>query len=280
MRRPRRAGTIQRTETDLAFLRRHVVRLGRRLREDWISRPDKGIRLKPGREMVTSLDLEVEEALRGILRRAFPEDSILGEELPDQVGTSNWTWVLDPIDGTSNFAHEIPFFSICAGLLRRGRAVGGIIHDPLRDETFTGWKGAGAFLGRRSLPLRMARPRTTLRRRLPESLVAVHATPRRSSPQSLRRLRVLLPRVRTLRFLGSGSLELAYLAAGRIDAVVWHTKVLDYLHDLAPGLPIVREAGRRVTIFDPRESRKLSAGLVAAEAGLHDEIVELLRSAC
>jgi myo-inositol-1(or 4)-monophosphatase len=255
--------------------------MGRHVQDRWVSERDKGSRFKAGRELVTSMDLRLEEVLRKTIHRAFPEDSILGEELPDHVGQSLWTWVLDPIDGTSNFAHGIPFFSICVGLLRRGRAVAGIVHDPLRRETFSAWKGSGAFLGRQPLPLSSAGPMGSAgsRRRLSESLVAIHATPRTAPQKALRRLRVLLPKARTLRFFGSGSLELAYLAAGRIDAVVWHTELHRYLHDLAPGLPIIREAGRKVSIFDREESQRLSAGLVAAEAKLHDEIVGLLRSA-
>jgi myo-inositol-1(or 4)-monophosphatase len=256
-----------------------VVRLGRLLAEPWHGSRSEETRFKKDREVVTRMDLEVERALRQSIRRAFPRDAVLGEELPEHRGSSGWTWVLDPIDGTSNFAHGIPFFSICAGLLHRGRTVGGIVHDPLRRETFWAWSGHGAFLGRRRLHLEKPGGLVHRHRRLCDSLVVIHSAPRPSARLALGRLRILLPRVRTFRFLGSGSLELSYLAAGRIDAVVSHTEQERHLHDVAPGLPIVREAGLRVTIFGRRESQRLGAGLVAAEAGIHDEIVGLLRSA-
>lgn len=274
---------------DLLLIRRHVVSLGRGIASRWSGERHLEARFKKGREVVTSTDLRVEKSLRSKIGKDFPNDAVSGEELPNRRGRSGWTWVLDPIDGTSNFAAGIPLFSLCVGLLYGRRFVGGVIHDPLRRETFWSWAGRGAFLNRRRLKPGPPGPREAGPTRpddegiptvpLGDCMIAIHASPRPSAPLALHRLRTLLPAARTVRFLGSGSLELAYLAAGRIDAVVWHTEPGRFLHDVAPGLPLVREAGLRATLFGRSASRRLGAGLVAASGGLHDEIVRHLERA-
>jgi myo-inositol-1(or 4)-monophosphatase len=251
-------------------LRALVQRLGRDLRAGWEG-ASASLRFKPGLEALTDADLEIEHRLRGFLSRRRPGDGLLGEEEGATAGRGPWTWILDPLDGTSNYALGIPFFCIAVGLLHRGRPWAGLIHDPLRRETFWAWPGRGAFLGRRGLPLVRRKPP-----RLREALVAIHATRRPDAAAALRRLRRLLPACRTLRFLGTGSLELAYLAAGRLDAVVWHAQPEAFLHDLAPGQAIATLAGVQVHRLDSEATRRWGTALVAAREPLLAEILQRL----
>lgn len=220
-------------------------------------------------ELLTEADVAADRALRTRLSREFPEWGVESEE-SGATGRRDVRWVVDPLDGTTNFVHGYPYFCVCVALVDRGEPVVGVVHDPSRDETFAAAAGHGADLDGSAI-------RVSARSRLAESLVATpfsHALPPRWEPY-LAAFAAAQERSRGVRRGGSAALDLAWLAAGRLDGFwTWATK----LWDVAAGVALVREAGGTVTTFagarwDGEED------LVASNAVVHDELLALLGEA-
>jgi myo-inositol-1(or 4)-monophosphatase len=193
-------------------------------------------RTKRGGSMVTAADHAAEEVLTARIAAAFPEDSILAEEGGFTAGDPGWCWTLDGLDGTQNFLAGVPFFAVAVAVLAERRPVVGVIHDPMRGETYAAEQGRGAW--RNGVPIRVRGEPLG-----PSSLIAVrHRFLRREAD----RLYDVLP-TRKFRSLGSMSMELALVSAGAIDGVVANRP---HLWDIAPGVVLVEEAGGVVSGFD------------------------------
>lgn len=190
---------------------------------------------KRGDSMVSEADHAAEELLRSRIAKAFPEDSILGEEGGYLARDPMWCWTLDPLDGTQNFLAGIPFFAVAISVLREREPVVAIIHDPIRGEVFSAVRGRGT---RRDGVAMKVNPASIG----PSSLIAV----RHRFLRRVDRIYDLLP-TRKFRCMGSMCLELAYVASGAIDAVVANRP---HLWDIAPGSLMVEEAGGAVKSFD------------------------------
>ena len=206
----------------------------------------------------------------------FPEDSVLAEEsrtrLPDGWVTGlheGRVWLVDPLDGTVNYAHGVPFFCTSIALIVHGLPVVGVVYDPLRNELFSARRGEGAWLGKTAL-------RVSASRQLRDCLVAVEA-PERGASRPLARLRRT---VRSVRETGSAALALAYMAGGRFDAF-WEPIGLAPWDIGAAGL-IAMEAGANVTHprglpwLDLAHPRRHSLGLLAAAPARHGDLAALL----
>ena len=179
-------------------------------------------------------------------------------------------WMVDPLDGTTNFLHGLPHFAISIALERRGELVAGVVYDPIKDELFCAEKGAGAYLNDRRL--RVSRPQRP--RRLPDR--HRHSGARLARPRAgLRRAAraAVASEVAGIRRLGTASLDLAYVAAGRLDGF-WEFGLKPW--DVAAGIVLVREAGGLVGRLEGEGD--LAAGtLVASNAVIHPRLVQLLR---
>jgi myo-inositol-1(or 4)-monophosphatase len=222
-------------------------------------------------DFVSAAELKAEKTLRRELSKARPDYGFLLEEGGEIEGDGRNRWIVDPLDGTLNFLHGLPHFAISIGLERDGDIVAGLIHDPIRYETFWAEKGAGAFLNDKRL-------RVSERRRLDESIIAtgVPFMGRAGHAPYLAQIAALMPLVAGIRRYGSAALDLAYVAAGRYEGF-WETGLS--IWDIAAGILIVRESGGFVSEMDGRNGMLKSGNVLAANAKLHGELMKTLRNA-
>jgi myo-inositol-1(or 4)-monophosphatase len=217
-----------------------AARAGGRELLEWLGRINP--REKAPKDLVTEADLASQQKIRAMALEAFPDHAFLGEEddheLVRNTEDAEYRWIVDPLDGTTNFVHQMPAFCVSVALERRGEVIVGVIYDPISEECFSGTKGGGAHLN--GQPIR-ASCCTVLR----EALVAasLSAGVQRESEEIQRFLEVLAE-CQALRRLGSAALNLAYLACGRLDGY-WATSVKTW--DVAAGILIAEEAGAVIT---------------------------------
>jgi myo-inositol-1(or 4)-monophosphatase len=223
-------------------------------------------------DLVTEFDLAVERAVLGRLRGAFPADRMVGEEGTADATGSGRAWYVDPIDGTTNFAHGLPFFALSIGMVdERGPALG-LIDAPALGWRFTAVRGGGAFLSARGGARSLTVSRTA---RLSESLLATGFPYdlRTSAEDNLAEFGHLQRAGQAVRRVGAASLDLAMVAAGWFDGY-WEQKLKPW--DLAAGVLLVTEAGGRVTGYDGGPVDLVSGRLVASNGAIHDELLAAL----
>ncbi|MBC6980270.1 inositol monophosphatase family protein [Caulobacter sp. 17J80-11] len=230
----------------------------------------------PG-DFVTAADLKTEAALFESLLKARPGYGFLGEERGLVEGTDKThTWIVDPIDGTTNFVHGMPHFAVTVALERReadGRTeiVAGVTFNPILNELFWAERGKGAFLNDKRI-------RVAGRNRLDDALIGtgVPFVGRPGHGQFLKELHQLTQRVAGVRRLGSSALDFAWVAAGRYDAY-WERNLKPW--DVAAGILLVTEAGGKVTTIDEDGDPKSGVSICAANLDLHPQLIEKLRAA-
>jgi myo-inositol-1(or 4)-monophosphatase len=218
-------------------------------------------------DFVTDADLASQEAIRAVISQEFADHGFLGEESPDMLQLERpYCWVADPLDGTTNYIHDFPFFSVSIAVARQGRPVAGAILDPLRDELFLAAAGCGATLN--GEPIFAGKTE-----QLSEALLAMSFPPKMEleSPDMKSFLQVA-PRCRAVRRTGSAALNLAYVACGRLDGN-WAFNIHPW--DSAAGVLLVQEAGGVATAC-LEEEYDLSRGNYLAAATL--ELQQSLRS--
>lgn len=218
--------------------------------------------------LVTETDKEVEEFIVGVITREFPGHEILAEESGTRGTPSDYRWIIDPLDGTTNYAHGLPLFCTSIGLEFRGELILGVIYDPTRDELYCAQKGSGATLNGR--PLRVSGTRA-----LGESLL-VTGFPYdvRSNPHRvIEHFNAFLLKARALRRLGSAALDLCYVAAGRFDGF-WEASLQPW--DMAAGVVIVREAGGLFTDYRGQPSTIYESTMIASNGLIHAQMIEVL----
>ena len=223
-------------------------------------------------DFVSSADHKAEEMLVENLRRARPKFGFLLEEGGEIAGEdSSNRWIIDPLDGATNFLHGIPHFAISIGLERDSKMFAGVIYDPLRDELFWAESGSGAFMN-------STRLRVSARPRLDEALIATGMPfkGRASHPEYSEMLDRVSAETAGVRRFGSAALDLAYVAAGRFDGF-WEFALSPW--DIAAGLAILREAGGIVSEVDGGDAMMTSGDILATNGHLHEELRRLLASA-
>jgi len=228
-------------------------------------------------DLVTVADRTAEKLIRGRLGEAFPEHGIYGEEGTRDRMEREFRWYVDPLDGTTNFAHGFPQFCVSLGLEQRpadlksgqdGTLVAAVIYDPLRDELFTAERGRGAELNGK--PLRVSRTAE-----LAESLVSTGFPSRkRHLSPNIHFYQEFTLRSHGVRRAGSAALDLAYVAAGRMEAF-WEFNLNPW--DTAAGILLVKEAGGRVTDFSGAHFRLDSREILASNGLIHEELVKLFQ---
>jgi myo-inositol-1(or 4)-monophosphatase len=226
------------------------------------------VRFKGVVNLVTDTDLAAQDLIFRRLSARFPGHEFLAEEGLRELGGSEFRWVFDPLDGTTNFAHRFPFFCVSLALERRGELVCGVVHNPISGETFRAERGGGAFLGEK--PIRVS-PVDDLDR----TLVAT------GFPYDIRETRAnmahhdaFLLRTQGIRRCGSAAIDLCYVACGRFDGF-WEMKLSPW--DSAAGAVILREAGGKITDFQGRPVDIYKPEVCASNGLVHEAMLAVLR---
>jgi myo-inositol-1(or 4)-monophosphatase len=248
---------------------------GRGLKRDFGEVEQLQVSLKGPANFVTAADKRAEDVLRNELEKARPGYGFLGEEGGKHEGTDKThTWIVDPLDGTSNFLHGIPHFAISIALQRDDTIVAGVIYNPATEELYTSERGKGAFLEDRRL-------RVAARKRMNEAIVAC-GLPHHGRgdaeflAQSRREIAVVQEKFAGLRRFGAAALDLAWLAAGRFDGY-WERNLSPW--DMAAGILMVREAGGFVTDLDNGDAMLAKGHILAGNETMHRELLGLLKTA-
>jgi myo-inositol-1(or 4)-monophosphatase len=226
-------------------------------------------REKAPRDLVTDADYASEKAVRAVIAEHFPEHGILGEEAPSMEQLDRpYCWVVDPLDGTINYAHGLPCYGVSVAVASGGKLLAGVVYDPERKESFAAALGGGARLNGQVMQVS---PALTVE----ESLVAVSFPPRlNDNSLDLRAFAQVGPVCQAMRRTGSAALNLAYVACGRLDAH-WAHEIHPW--DAAAGVLLVSEAGGAVTAADGRPFDLVRADYLAASTtSLHQQLLPLI----
>jgi myo-inositol-1(or 4)-monophosphatase len=245
---------------------------GRTLKRDFGEVEQLQVSLKGPANFVTASDRRAEEILRQELAKARPGYGFLGEEGGRTEGSdSTHLWIVDPLDGTTNFLHGIPQFAISIALQREGTIVAGLVYNPANDELFLAERGKGAFCNDK-------RMRVAARRRLLDSVIACGLPHygRGDLELGARELGAVQPKVAGLRRFGAAALDLAWVAAGRLDGY-WERNLSPW--DMAAGIILVREAGGYVSDLDGKDTMLTIGDILAGNETIHRELLLVLKEA-
>ncbi len=220
-------------------------------------------------DLVTDADIVAEQLIVSRLSREFPDHRFLAEEGHSQAAPGGYTWIIDPLDGTTNYAHGLPIFSVSLALEIAGVVEWGVVVCPCQQETFVARRGGGAFLN--GTPIRVSATAE-----LGASLLATGFPYdiRTSACNNLDYFRRFALRALAIRRMGSAALDLCYVAAGRFDGF-WELKLHPW--DVAAGYLVVREAGGKVTNFRGEEGSIYETECVASNALIHEQMLAVIR---
>jgi myo-inositol-1(or 4)-monophosphatase len=248
-----------------------AVRAARSAGEIILRSADKASHLavdsKGKNDFATEIDRLAEKEIISIIKAAYPEHSILAEESGEHAG-NDFVWVIDPLDGTTNFIHGFPQYAVSIALKYKGRIEVGVVYDPLREELFTAKRGGGAMLNNRRLrvtgltSMKGALIGTGFPFKVPQHLDAY-----------LNMFRAITIDSAGIRRAGSAALDLAYLAAGRLDAF-WEIELKEW--DMAAGILLVKEAGGVATDFSFNDNYLTSGNLIAGSPRMHQLMYQLI----
>ena len=245
-------------------------RAGRSLKRDLGEIEHLQVSLKGPANFVSLADKRAEEMLYTDLEKARPGYGFLGEEGGKREGSDKThTWIVDPLDGTTNFLHGIPQFAISIGLQREDTIIAGVIYNPANDELYIAERGKGAFLNDQRL-------RVAGRRQLNECVVAcgLQHIGRGNHQLALQEMAALQSKVAGFRRFGAASLDLAFVAAGRLDGY-WERNLQSW--DVAAGLLMVREAGGTVSGIQGSDDPLLTGHVVCGNEFVHGELIKILK---
>ncbi len=231
----------------------------------------KHIEHKQGEErnLVTEIDKKSEQLIIEKIKKRFPQHDFLGEESGGHKAVSDYKWIIDPLDGTTNYTHGLRIFCTSIGLEFKGEMILGVIYDPSSDELFTAEKNKGAYLNNRKIQV----SRTE---RLMESLIVtgfpydIKVNPH----NAVQHFSNVLMETQAVRRLGSAALDLSYVACGRFDGF-WEVTLNPW--DMAAGVLILQEAGGKFTNFKGFPSDIYTPNVLATNGIIHNQLVEVLR---
>lgn len=230
------------------------------------------VSMKGPANFVSAADKRAEETLFQELTKARPGYGFLGEEGGRREGTDKTnTWIVDPLDGTTNFLHGIPQFAISIALEREGAIVAGLVYNPASEEMFFAEKGKGAFLNEQRI-------RVAARRQLSDAVIACglphHGRP--GIPLAHRETGAVQEKVAGLRRFGAAALDLAWVAAGRLDGY-WERHIRPW--DMAAGLILVREAGGYASDCDGKDDMFAKGEILVGNEAIHNELLRVIKDA-
>ena len=226
----------------------------------------KKVSFKGRGNIVTDVDTYVEGEVFAILRGEYPDMGLLGEESAASSGNEGYTWIVDPLDGTRNYASGIPFYSVVVGLAFDGEALVGVNYDPVRNDVFEAERGKGAFLNGKPISV-------SEKSRIEDCILGMDLSyDNVGAVNGLEVVRSIWPGMQTARIMGSSALGISYAAAGRTD--------LYFHHQLAPwdqvaGVLLVEEAGGIITDRTGNRAGLHSDGLIASNPTLHAEFMHI-----
>ena len=244
----------------------------RSLKRDFGEVENLQVSLKGPGNFVSAADRKAEETLKTELIKARPNYCFLGEEGGRHEGTDKThTWIVDPLDGTTNFLHGLPQFAISIALEREGTIVAGLVYNPITDEMFTAERGKGAFLNERRI-------RVAARKRLVDSIVAcgLPHTGHGDIPQNQKEMVAIQDKIAGLRRFGAAALDLAFIAAGRFDGY-WERDLQPW--DMGAGIILVKEAGGFVTDCEGGDNMFVRKSILAGNETIHRELLALVKGA-
>jgi myo-inositol-1(or 4)-monophosphatase len=247
-----------------------AAKAGRSLSRDFGEVQNLQVSLKGPGDFVSQADRRAEEIIHAELSRSRPDYSFLMEESGEVAGSdSQHRFIVDPLDGTTNFLHGIPIFAVSIGLERQGQMVAGVIYNPAMDELYTAERGGGAFLNDRRL-------RVGARRKLPDCVIGtgIPHLGRGQHGNYLIELRHAMAEVAGIRRMGAAALDLAYVAAGRLDGF-WETGLSPW--DMAAGILMIREAGGFVTDGEGGGDMLQTGSIVAGNETIHKLLLQTIR---
>lgn len=243
---------------------------GEIIRDNW-QRP-KSIDFKGAIDLVTTVDRESERKIVELLRSRFPSHSILAEEETNlELGKSSYRWIVDPLDGTTNFAHGYPQFCVSIALQQQDKVILALVYDPIRGESFRAVKGQGATLNDEPIA-------TSSTNELDKALLATGFPydHRENADFYLSYFKAFMTKSQGIRRGGSSALDLSYVACGRLDGF-WEMKLKPW--DTAAGALIVTEAGGKLSDFTGKPFSIWGSETLAANSAIHDEMVAIAKSA-
>jgi myo-inositol-1(or 4)-monophosphatase len=221
--------------------------------------------------LVTEVDKISEEMITSKIKALFPDHDILAEEFTDINSGSDFRWIIDPLDGTTNYIHGFPFFCVSLALERLNTMVVGIVYDPILDEMFVAEKGKGAFLNERKIHVSNTHSivKSLLATGFPYDI-------QKDNDNNLNYFNKMILKAQAIRRAGSAALDLAYVAAGRFDGF-WELKLNPW--DIAAGWLLVKEAGGLVTDIGGKDYYLESSSILASNGIIHKEIIDVLKRA-
>jgi myo-inositol-1(or 4)-monophosphatase len=249
---------------------RAATKAGRVLSRDFSEVENLQVSRKGPADFVSAADRRAEEIVRAELERARPGYGFLMEEAGESRGSDpQHRWIVDPLDGTTNFLHGIPLFTVSIALERQGRLHAGLVYNPVSEELFTAERGAGAFLNDRRI-------RVAARERLTEAVVAtgIPHFGRGDPGRFVKELSAMMGTVAGIRRTGAASLDLAWVAAGRFDGF-WEHGLSAW--DVAAGILLIREAGGFVSEPSGGDRMMESGSIVAGNEAVHRQLCALLK---
>lgn len=251
----------------MTVARTAALQAGGILKEN-IHRP-REITYKGEINLATDMDVRSERAVVEALHASFPDHGIIAEEETSMRNDSGFTWIIDPLDGTTNYAHGYPCFSVSIALEQEGEVVLGVVYDPMRDELFSARKGQGAYLNGK--PIRVSRADRLISSLLATGFPYDRAVHEKNNMEYFRRLLMASQEVRRD---GSAALDLCYVACGRFEGF-WELKLKPW--DTAAGSLLVREAGGMVSNFTGSEFSIHDEEILATNGRVHDAMLQVLR---
>lgn len=253
-------------EKVLAVAKEAALTAGNYLRENFDRKPE--IEYKSAIELVTERDRESQQIIYQIIKENFPNHSILGEEELDEVKEKDLLWLIDPIDGTTNFAHSLPLFSVSIAFLESGKTQVGTVYAPILGEMFYAIRGAGAFLNNKRFHVSQEKnlDKAMLCTGFPYDI-------RESKINNLDLFTKFVLRALAVRRLGSAAIDLCYTAAGRLDGF-WELKLKPW--DTAAAFLMVEEAGGIVTDFSNKPFDPFMKECLATNGLIHSQMLEII----
>jgi myo-inositol-1(or 4)-monophosphatase len=229
------------------------------------------VEYKSDKNLVTDVDRRSEQAIATLVRRELPGHSLVSEEGTRIQGDSGYRWFVDPLDGTTNYAHGYPCFAVSIGVEKEGELVYGVVYDPTLEELFTAERGEGAFLNGKRL-------RVSSVSHLSNALLATGfpSDVATAKENNLNHFANFMKRAQAVRRPGSAALDLCYVAAGRFDGF-WELRLNPW--DVAAGTLLVLESGGMVTDLKGHPYRHVTSQIVASNARIHEEMLHVLASA-